>query len=111
MSLRLGTAPNGVSSPFAVAYDEAGHYHLLTKVYDVALDLEMKSIATFEALEQGQGDPVSLKMGNYAGSFSRYCATIALIKLGRLEEAEAMIISFWRRQAGVWDMMNKEVFK
>jgi tetratricopeptide (TPR) repeat protein len=111
LSLRLAAAPNGVSYPLAIAYDEVGHCYLLRKSYDIALDFELKSIAIFEALEQGQGDAKSLKLGNYAGSFARYCASIALIKLDRLEEAEAMIMSLWTRQERVWDMVNKEVFK
>ncbi|KAK4452239.1 hypothetical protein QBC34DRAFT_377734 [Podospora aff. communis PSN243] len=90
-----------------------GHCCLLKKGYQAALEYEKKSI--FETLERelDGGDPM-MRQGDCAGSFARYCPAIVLLKLGRLEEGEAMIMmSLWLRQERIWGpgLMNKEGFR
>lgn len=111
LAMRMAAAPEGVSAPLAIAYDEAAHFQLLSHSYSAAYDLELKSIAIFEALEDGAGNADEKRAGNYAGNFARYCAAIALIKMGRVDDAENMVESLWVRQEPIFGMMNKKSFK
>ncbi|KAK7413111.1 hypothetical protein QQX98_007997 [Neonectria punicea] len=111
LTLRLAVIPSGISLSIAIAYDQVGNYKLLINACEEALELERKSIEVFEALGAGAGDPEQLRMGSYAGNFARCCASIALMRLGRLNDAEAMIMSLWKRQEKLFGLMNKNVSK
>ncbi|KAK0641825.1 P-loop containing nucleoside triphosphate hydrolase protein [Cercophora newfieldiana] len=114
LALHLAQTPSGISFSIAVAYDEVGHVRLLANGYEAGLEFARKSIAVFETLERDLGmDDPCLRRGDCNANFSRYCAAVALLKLGRLEEAESMIMSLWWRQERIWGpgLMNKEVYK
>jgi tetratricopeptide (TPR) repeat protein len=106
ISLMHGDEPNA-----SIAYTELGVYYLTVEQYQEAIDTLQKSIDIQVVCGARETDPGLIKGARWLGTFPKCYSSYALLQLGRLEEAETLLIPVLEWFKKEWGLLNDRSYR
>ncbi|KAJ0413768.1 hypothetical protein BJY00DRAFT_296307 [Aspergillus carlsbadensis] len=106
ISLIHGDEPNA-----SIAFTELGVYYLTVEQYQEAIDTFQKSIDIQIVCGARETDPGLIQGARWLGTFPKCYSSYALLQLGRLEEAESLLIPVLEWFKKEWGLLNDRSYR